>query len=532
MDNSIPMPGNTLLTVGDPVPDYLHASLAPAQRILREWTTYRVQVSHATRLRVGTQILSADVIASHEGTPHGHFQIVFENQLGRTQLVPLRGNEPCGEPIDIEVIAGKFPEIDHSVRFLEGTLADIFSRGSVLPFFTSATTGRSIRDSYVAPNDLFAFHFFRHRGKEIIRATQAVLGSPHRVLNDEPELVRVHEVRRMDRETIQHMLQTAIQRGSGPSRTQEGSALQRLQPERVLQRLPVESHDTPENRFIVTACRRMLSALDRINRAPWYRNGPIVALDRQRLADIDTHLRQVTRDPRFMLLAPSIRLPAQSRVLQRRDGYRELTLLWNDLHRIREPVFEAMEHAIDLRDIATLYEYWLLFELIDRIEHSTGVTPVVRRPFDPLGRPTGEYRIGFPGFGTLSYQSSFSGKAVYSGITLRPDYVWETVDSRRIVMDAKFRLRYPWPKDDEEIMLDQSRAKTDDIAKMHAYRDAIEGVAAAIVLYPGANTDFRTTSGERLDIDIDNIITGEIEGIGSIAMSPVQTSEPREGTIQ
>jgi predicted component of viral defense system (DUF524 family) len=511
--------------------DHLQVTLAPASWILYEWTLYRASFPGADQLRIGSTILDADLITEQDVGQVGHFRIVFENQLGLTTIVPYRDDHPSGEPIRVEVIAGKFPNADHSVEFLLTTLADLFARGSALPFVTNATTNRGIRDAFQAPNNLFAFHFFRHRDQELLRAVQAVLGKPHRILADQPEMVRIHEVKRIESESLIRMLQGTARADTGPI-PQTGTPLERLRPERVLQRLPVESYDTPENRFIVTAARRMLAAIEHIKRTKWFRSAQVADIDRGRLRSIHQHLRQLTTDPRFAMLERSVRFPAQSRVLQRRDGYREMALLWQAFHRTREPVFEAMEHAIDLRDVATLYEYWLLFELIDQITLHTGIRPSLVKAFDELGHPTSSFEARFHGAGSLYYQRGFRSPHVYSGISLYPDYVWETGDGKRIVMDAKFRIQYPWPKEGEENDKDlgQASAKTDDITKMHAYRDAIAGVTAAIVLYPGVNSSFRTTNGESLDITIDDIIQGDLNGIGAIAMSPIRVANEVEGT--
>jgi predicted component of viral defense system (DUF524 family) len=511
------------------VPDHLRLALAPAAWILYEWTPYRASFPGANRLMVGSSTVEVDFVSERDGETIGHFPIVFENQLGLTTIVPYRNDHPSGEPIRAEIIAGKFPNADHSVEFLQTTLADLFARGSALPFVTNSTTNRGIRDAFQPPNDLFAFHFFRHRGQELIRAVQAVLGKPHRVLADEPEMVRIHEVKRIESDSLIRMLQGTSRTDTGPI-PQTGTPLERLRPERVLQRLPIESYDTPENRFVVTAAKRMLASIERIERTKWFRSAQIEEIDRRRLRTIHQPLRQLTTDPRFAMLEHSTRYPAQSRVLQRQDGYREMALLWQAFHRTREPVFAAMEHAIDLRDVATLYEYWLLFELIDQISQHTGIRPSLVKAFDELGHPTTSFEARFHGAGSLLYQRGFRSPNVYSGISLYPDYVWETVDGKRIVMDAKFRIQYPWPKEGEENDKDlgQASAKTDDITKMHAYRDAIAGVTAAIVLYPGVTSSFRTTNGESLDITIDDIIAGDLSGIGAIAISPVKTIE--EGT--
>jgi predicted component of viral defense system (DUF524 family) len=219
-------------------------------------------------------------------------------------------------------------------------------------------------------------------------------------------------------------------------------------------------------------------------------------------------------------------MPAQSRVLQRRDGYREMSLLWQVFQRARQPVLENLETAIDLGDVADLYEYWVLFELIERIRAHTGPPARLSDRVGDFGHPSWGLKATFTGAGTLHYNRSFTG---YSGITLRPDYVWEGPDGDLIVMDAKFRMTNPqqWTSPDEEVTIGSGPAaqayKDNDIQKMHTYRDAIDEVRAAIVLYPGTKQMFRTTAGANRDIDLSAIIDGDLDGIGAIPMTPVGT---------
>jgi predicted component of viral defense system (DUF524 family) len=192
-------------------------------------------------------------------------------------------------------------------------------------------------------------------------------------------------------------------------------------------------------------------------------------------------------------------------------------------------VFERMQNAIDLRNIADLYEFWVWFELIDRLREVTGAEPTYLPVLDDFGRPGWRSRARFGAYGTLHYNRSFPG---YSGIWLRPDYVWERPDGSLIVMDAKFRMHKPIglvaEEDGETSNLDNPRAKADDLEKMHAYRDAIRGVKAALVLYPGNVAVFRNTDGEYLAPDLGGLLTGDIEGIGAISMRPIATSSGEE----
>lgn len=507
-----------------PVPGHLRALLAPAEWTVHEWTELQVSFADTTHLRIGSQIVAASFTGS-DGM--AHFRLRFENELGFTTLQPLRHGRRSAEPIHLEVIAKKFPDLPHSLAFMNGLLTDIFARGATLPFAVTRRTTRTIRDEHRAPNDLFAFHFFRHHHEDLIRAVQAVLGSPHRVLGDRVEHVRIHEVRRVDGESLLHMLRTA--RGNGTT-SPGASALHRLQPERVLQRIPEETFDTPENRYILSVARRMFISIRHIRQAEWFpyvQEGGIVTDIPETFDRLDHHLRQLVSDRRFTDLGESFTMPSQSRVLQNKDGYRELTRLWEALHRHQRPVYERMQRAIDLRDVTTLYEFWLLFELIDGIRQQTGVEPHMA-DFGDINKPKWSFRATFPGVGRLIYQASYGSADIYSGIRARPDFVWETVDGRRVVMDAKFALGYSplsGASGDEQIE-GESWVMTSNIGVMHGYRDAMRDTSAAIVLFPGNRGDFRSLNGERIEVRslsdlLPRIVRADLSGVGAIPISPV-----------
>jgi len=59
---------------------------------------------------------------------------------------------------------------------------------------------------------------------------------------------------------------------------------------------------------------------------------------------------------------------------------------------------------------------------------------------------------------------------------------------------------------------------------MHTYRDAISGVTAAIVLYPGSEAGFWNVDGMKTGLTIDNVITGDLAGVGAIPMRPMTVS--------
>jgi predicted component of viral defense system (DUF524 family) len=457
----------------------------------------------------------------------GNYLIRFENQLG---LARIRALDHGGREIDthhVEVIATKFQSAEDSLAFLKATLADLFSRSSAMPFLTSAMTEQMVRESTAPPNLIFAFHFLRHHHREFIEAVQAILGCPHQRLSEIEEQVRPHEVRHIDRESLIRILHTGhpspVPATGG---VQTLSPLRRLRPERIWQRRPEETFDTPENRYVLHICRQMLETIRRIERQGWYRDYAQPG-DKRHLHAVTEALTMLTVDRRFVALGPMVTIPTQSRVLQRKDGYRELGVLWQQLQRSRQPVFERMQSAIDLRNVAELYEFWVLFELVDRIRDITGVDPVATGTPGPFGEPGQGQRFRFAGFGDLYYNQ---GRIGYSGISLRPDYLWQPVVGEWVAFDAKFRMDKPDEQMDEETgevsYAGESTSKHNDWQKMHTYRDGLKRVRAAVVLYPGDVRKFRGVGGESLDVNVADLLAGDINGIGAIPMQPLGTDLP------
>lgn len=60
--------------------------------------------------------------------------------LGLSVIQPLRNNATVCEPIGVEVLSPKFPDIGHHVAFLAAFLQDLFTRATRLPFSLSEDT--------------------------------------------------------------------------------------------------------------------------------------------------------------------------------------------------------------------------------------------------------------------------------------------------------------------------------------------------------------------------------------------------------
>lgn len=501
---------------GGPVHDidaYHRDRLAPARHVVHEWHTYTVHCQDAAWLEVGSTVVRA--IAA------GVFQVRFENQLGLARLRALDANLQPLDTRHVEVVAGKLGGVEASLSFLRVMLADLTSERGAMAFLPRAATSRTVRQVHRPPSLLIQYFFLLNNATAIETALHQVLRRPHRVLDDETEHVSVYDLTEVDADVVVQLVQ-------GDARWDRSSTPPRITaaPGGVWFRVPQEGYDSAENRFVKAVARTMADACDDVLAAPWLQSlqDDGVAHRRETLATLQRRLRQFARSPMFDEVGPMHRIPAASRVLVRRAGYRDLNLHWQEFLTAREPVWQRMQHAIDLRDIATLYEFWVWFALCREIQEVLGGDrpEVATIPPSETGLPHG-LKARFKGRGTLTYNAS---TRTYSGIWLRPDYLWESADGVKVAFDAKFRLAWdaaPLDVDDPESTGDPiARAKADDLVKMHAYRDAIPGLRAAIVLYPGHVAQFRSEAGERRpDVTIADVLTNEVNGVGAIPMSPL-----------
>jgi predicted component of viral defense system (DUF524 family) len=500
--------------------------LRPARWIVHEWTEYWLRADSAVVSTV--QVGAVEVRATPPES--GHFRIRFENQLGLTTILLRDGGGNVVDRHHLEVIAPKLGTAEASLAFLEAILAALHQQVATAPFVLGSPTGRQVRARHAHHHSLFDLHFFREYGAQLRAAIQAILAQPHRRLASEEWLVLPHQVRQVDRTAMLYVLQTS-RPVSGVPRTI--SPLHRLRPERVVQQVPTETYDTPENRFLKTFAAAMLDAIRDIERQRWWATD-VNDDSRQEIGHLREALTMLVSDQRLANLGPMTVMPAQSRVLQRKDGYRDLAALWPHFQRVQEPLFASLQAAMELRQIDQLYELWVLFDLIKQLAAVTRETAALTPKLDAYGSPTNDYAARFGSHGTLYYNRT---KRTYSGLSLRPDYLWVPTDgSGSVALDAKFRLRHETiamvtdEGSDVREPTGEMKATTDDLTKMHAYRDALPNVRAAVVLYPGTRSDFRRTDRTWLaGVTIATILHGEtLQGVGAIARTPVSSSIVRD----
>lgn len=227
-----------------------------------------------------------------------------------------------------------------------------------------------------------------------------------------------------------------------------------------------------------------------------------------------------------------------SPVLQRKEGYREVLQNWLLFDLAAKLNWDGGENVYDAgkKNVATLYEYWLFFKLMELISEFFHVERKSKNELVQLDKDginlslkQGRMMMIYGKQRTFSrilniafyYNRTFNKqpenndpihKAGSWTMTMRPDYtlsLWPgEIDEKEaerqelivhIHFDAKYRLNKVILEDkDVEKNIDEDLAeekeeqelkiyKRGDLLKMHAYKDAIRRTSGAYVLYPGTD---------------------------------------------
>ena len=309
--------------------------------------------------------------------------------------------------------------------------------------------------------------------------------------------------------------------------------------------------DTAENRFVKFALGEFRAFLTHAqvtfeSAKGW---GASAALARRLSGQVEDWLgRSLFREVGQMRFAP-----LGSPVLQRKAGYRELLRWWLRFRTAAELSWEGGEDLFKAgqRDVASLYEYWLFFELLDWFYRRCrrGDRPSIEELVDGLENNSPNLRlrkrielgpflgmVDGPGRrlnARFTYNKRFNvtkDREVPGSWTrnMHPDYTltfWpQGVSEERaerdemlvhVHFDAKYRVENVeglFGLDDSDDVDEETDGnyKRQDLLKMHAYRDAIKRSQGAYVLYPGRSPN-PTRFGGFHEI---------LPGLGAFAISP------------
>ncbi len=310
--------------------------------------------------------------------------------------------------------------------------------------------------------------------------------------------------------------------------------------------------DTPENRFVKFALESFLLFCSDINKK---------AIMKSRLyyesGLLQKELESWLQHSVFKGISHIETIRLNSPVLQRKEGYREVLRIWLMFDLAAKLVWKGGDDVYSggKKDIATLYEYWLFFKLLDLFKSIFNIEPkevteLIKETADGLNLQlkqgchtalSGVYDAGTRSLNVrFNYNRSFSGQKVYphSGswtTTMRPDYTlsfWpngiseKEAESQELIvhihLDAKYKIANLTDILNNESIEDIGSEKEDnrkgvyknaDLLKMHAYKDAIRRTGGAYVIYPGY-TSIRKKGFHEI-----------IPGLGAFPVRPSKTDD-------
>lgn len=359
---------------------------------------------------------------------------------------------------------------------------------------------------------------------EFYEAVHRIVSFPNTKWEIETELKDVRNVRRFSRSAVTELVKGKNRIKIPASHPMIRYGLDSI-PAKIRSTKKVDSLDTQENRFIKYALETFLKFCVEINAKAKKLNeqSQLSKESEQLVSELENHLHHSI----FSEISPPHLLKLNSPVLQRKEGYREILKVWLMFDLAAKLIWKGGEDVYEggKKDIATLYEYWLFFKLLEILQHLFEIEPkqlerlitvkdeglninlkqgkftALKGIFDSGNR---KFHVQF------NYNRSFTGKADYpnSGswtTTLRPDYtlsVWpseiginQAEDEELIVhihFDAKYKVDNIFQITNKEEGLDEEKTsnrkgiyKNADLLKMHAYKDAIRRTGGAYVLYPG-----------------------------------------------
>ncbi len=329
-----------------------------------------------------------------------------------------------------------------------------------------------------------------------------------------------------------------------------------------------ESIDTAENRFVKHALEEFLFFCE--NCELKFEKYSTAKFESGLLA---TKISTLLNQSFFKQISRPTSLKLNSPVLQRKSGYREVLNAWLKFDLAAKLIWHGGDNVYDAgkKDIATLYEYWLFFTLLELLKEVFDIEPksiaeLIQYEYDKrqlslnLKQGTaiamkGVYKSVSRNLNIqFSYNRSFGGGKTFpnSGsytTTLRPDYtlsIWpadiaDAKDAEKTEMithihfDAKYKVKNFYelvstsageelnPEEENNLLKEEIEEvkkgtfKNEDLLKMHAYKDAIRRTGGAYVLYPGEGKDDPFRGFHEL-----------IPGLGAFVIKPNKDDKDKE----
>ncbi len=401
---------------------------------------------------------------------------------------------------------------------------------------------------------------------EFEEAIQKIVSNPTTKWEEESEVKDIRRIRRFNQKNIRQLVSNSNRMEISNDHFLNMSYGLTSIPTKIDSTRKTESINTAENRFIKHALEEFLFFCE--NCELKFEKYSTAKFESGLLA---TKISTLLNQSFFKQISRPTSLKLNSPILQKKSGYREVLNAWLKFDLAAKLIWHGGDNVYDAgkKDIATLYEYWLFFALLDLLKEVFEIEPksiaeLIQYDKGHLSlnlkqgtaiamkgvfkSPSRNLNIQF------SYNRSFGGGQPFpnSGsytTTLRPDYtlsIWpeeiiKAIDAERtelithIHFDAKYKVKNFYElisksKDDElteeeniELIKEEAEEvqkgtfKNQDLLKMHAYKDAIRRTGGAYVLYPGEGKDEPFRGFHEL-----------IPGLGAFVIKPNKDDKDKE----
>lgn len=406
--------------------------------------------------------------------------------------------------------------------------------------------------------------------KEFEEAVQKIVTNPSTKWDEETEDRDIRSIRRFNQNSLKQLATRNNRIAINDSNYLKVRYGLDSLPSKIESTRKKESIDTAENRFIKHAleeflffCENCEVQFEKYSRAKF--ESLILANKISNLLN-HTFFKEISRPTSLRLNSP---------ILQRKSGYREVLNSWLKFDLAAKLIWRGGDNVYEAgkKDIATLYEYWLFFTLLDILKKVFDIEPKSIEKLIQFEKGKlalnlkqgsavalkGVYHSDYRKLNVqFSYNRSFGGGKKYPlggsyTSTLRPDYtisIWpeEIKDSKEaeikelithIHFDAKYKVSNFYDliskTDNEELTEEEEQIltkeeeeevksgnfKNQDLLKMHAYKDAIRRTGGAYVLYPGEGKNDPFRGFREL-----------IPGLGAFTMKPNGNDRDKEELIK
>lgn len=458
--------------------------------------------------------------------------------VGRLNLVVINVINSIEYPLFLEVIATKFnKKQDHSYRNnYRKMLEDITSKCADLllqintPIIQNFTIDFNKNTKTIYQRFCFVKSFVDN--PEFEEAISRIIANPSTQWRNTDKMVNCTQIRRVDR-NIQRQLVSGTSRMDTSKITHLKNIGLSSIPSNLITSSKQENIDTPENRFIKHALSVFLNFIEQCL-AMFERDSNFQHAQQEAIV-VKENLSRHLFHSFFENISQANTLSLNSPLLHKRNGYREVLNKWLQFDLAAKLIWDGGQDVYEAgkRDIATLYEYWLFFELYELLIEKFKLEKFKNKNLEQLfettnqglslklkaGKETilkGQTQFEHRNLSMrFSYNRTFKGGNHYLDgtpgsitTTLRPDYslsIWPSdytereAEQKGIIVHIHFDAKYKIQNIQEQyttsdnihyidnIKIEERKGtfKNIDILKMHAYKDAIRRTGGAYILYPG-----------------------------------------------